>query len=104
MRLARRECGGEGKGAELGVSTCGLVDTGWTVKRLPTTRETWVLSLGREDLLEKGMATHSSILVSPPRKKGAQRNIWGFPSSSDGKASAYKAEDLDSIPGLGRSP
>ena len=33
------------------------------VKRLPTTRETLVQSLGREDLLEKEMATHSSILV-----------------------------------------
>ena len=34
-----------------------------TVKRLPTMRETWVQSLGREDLLEKEMATHSSILT-----------------------------------------
>ena len=34
-----------------------------TVKRLPTIWETWVQSLGREDLLEKEMATHSSILV-----------------------------------------
>ena len=25
--------------------------------------ETWVQSLGQEDLLEKGMATHSSVLV-----------------------------------------
>ena len=33
------------------------------VKRLPTTRETWVRSLGWEDLLEKEMATHSSILA-----------------------------------------
>ena len=33
------------------------------VKRLPTMRETWVQSLGWEDLLEKEMATHSSILV-----------------------------------------
>ena len=33
-----------------------------TVKRLPTMWETWVQSLGREDLLEKEMATHSSIL------------------------------------------
>ena len=33
-----------------------------TVKRLPTTQETWVQSLGQEDLLEKEMATHSSIL------------------------------------------
>ena len=34
-----------------------------TVKRLPTVQETWVQSLGREDLLEKEMAPHSSILV-----------------------------------------
>ena len=26
-------------------------------------QETWVQSLGREDLLEKGMATHSSLLA-----------------------------------------
>ena len=34
-----------------------------TVKRLPTMRETWVQSLGWENLLEKEMATHSSILA-----------------------------------------
>ena len=34
-----------------------------TVKRLPTMRETWVQSLGREDLLEKEMAPHSSTLA-----------------------------------------
>ena len=34
-----------------------------TVKHLPTMRETWVKSLGQEDLLEKEMATHSSILA-----------------------------------------
>ena len=33
------------------------------VKRLPTMQETQVKSLGREDLLEKKMATHSSILA-----------------------------------------
>ena len=33
------------------------------VKRLPTMRETQVQSLGREDPLEKEMATHSSILA-----------------------------------------
>ena len=33
------------------------------VKRLPTMRETWVQSLGREDPLEKEMATHSSTLA-----------------------------------------
>ena len=46
-----------------------LVSTLWTslvaqtVKRLPTMWETRVQSLGREDLLEKEMATHSSILA-----------------------------------------
>ena len=33
------------------------------LKRLPAMRETWVQSLGREDPLEKEMATHSSILA-----------------------------------------
>ena len=32
------------------------------VKRLPTMWETWVQSLGRENLLEKEMATDSSVL------------------------------------------
>ena len=38
------------------------------VKNLPAIQEAWVQSLGQEDLLEKGMATHSSIL--------AWRNPW----------------------------
>ena len=33
------------------------------VKRLPTMGEIWVRSLGREDPLEKEMATHSSIFA-----------------------------------------
>ena len=33
------------------------------VKNLPAMQETWVRSLGPEDLLEKGMVTHSSILA-----------------------------------------
>ena len=33
------------------------------VKHLPATQETWVQSLGQEDLLEKEMATHSSTLA-----------------------------------------
>ena len=38
-----------------------------TVKNLPAMQVTHVLSLGQEDCLEKGMATHSSILA------------WGIP-------------------------
>ena len=33
------------------------------VKNLPAVQKTWVLSLGWEDPLEKGKATHSSILA-----------------------------------------
>ena len=33
------------------------------VKNLPAKWDTWVQSLGWEDLLKKGMATHSSILA-----------------------------------------
>ena len=33
------------------------------VKNLRTTQKTWVQSLGGEDPLEKGVATHSSILA-----------------------------------------
>ena len=40
------------------------------VKNLPVTWETWVQSLGWEDPLEKGKATHSSIL--------AQRIPWMY--------------------------
>ena len=32
------------------------------VKNTPVMQETWVRSLGREDLLEEAMATHSNIL------------------------------------------
>ena len=33
------------------------------VKRLPALQETWVLSLGQEDFLEKEMSTHSITLA-----------------------------------------
>ena len=38
------------------------------VKNTPAMQETWVQSLGWEDPLEEGMATHSSILA------------WGIPT------------------------
>ena len=34
-----------------------------TVKNLPAMQEAWVQSLGQEDFLEKGLATHFSILA-----------------------------------------
>ena len=45
-----------------------------TVKNLPAMWETWVPSLGWEDALEEGKATHSSILAwRIPRVRGAWR-------------------------------
>ena len=42
------------------------------VKNLPEKQETWVQSLGCEDLLDKEMATHSSILAwKNPMERGA---------------------------------
>ena len=53
---------GEGIGYPLQYSRASLVAQ--LVKILPAVRETWVQSVGWEDPLEKGKATHSSILAS----------------------------------------
>ena len=53
------------------------------VKSLPTMREIWVQSLGREDPLKKRMATHSSILAlripwteEPSRLQSMDSQSW----------------------------
>ena len=51
-----------------------------TVKRLSTKRETQVRSLGREDPLEKGTATHSRILtwrIQWTKKPGGIHTVHG---------------------------
>ena len=91
------------------------------VKNPPAMRDTWIRSLGWEDPLEKGMATHSSILAwGIPRTEepsglqamGLQRVghdhttftfTLSFPRSSTGKESACNAGGPGSILGLGRS-
>ena len=61
---------GEGIGYSLQYSWASLVAQ--TVKNLPAMWETWVRSLGWEDPLEEGMATHSKILAwRIPMDKGA---------------------------------
>ena len=52
---------GEGKGYPLQFSWASLVAQ--LVKNPPAMRETWIQFLGWEDPLEKGKATHSSILA-----------------------------------------
>ena len=52
---------GEGTGYPLQYSWASLVAQ--TVKNLPAMQETWVPSLGWEDPLEEGKATHASVLA-----------------------------------------
>ena len=61
---------GEGIGHPLQNSWASLVAQ--TVKKLSAIRGTWVQSLGWDDPLEEGMATHSSILAwKIPMDRGA---------------------------------
>ena len=56
------------------------------VKHLPAVQETWVRSLGREDPLEKEMATHSSILA------------WRIPwTEESGRLQSMESQELDAI-------
>ena len=65
------------------------VRVGWSslvaqmVKTLPAMQETWVRSLGQEDPLEKGMATHSSILAwrIPWTEEPGRWVVWNFQKS-----------------------
>ena len=45
------------------------------VNNLPAMQETWVQTLGWEDSLQKGMATHSSILAW---RINGQRSLGGY--------------------------
>ena len=53
------------------------------VKNLPPVQETQVLFLGQKDPLEKGMATHSSILAwrIPGTRNLVGYNPWGCTKS-----------------------
>ena len=53
---------------------CGTSRVAQTGKRMPIMRETWVQSLGQEDLLEKEMATHPVFL---PGKSHGWRGLVG---------------------------
>ena len=95
------------------VLICKYLQVTRRLKCLPAMRETWVRSLGREDPLEKEMATHSSILAwripwteepgglqSTCRKESDTTERFhfftflgnlGFPGGSEVKASASNA-------------
>ena len=50
------------------------------VKHLPAMRETWIQSLGQEDPLEKGMATHS-CLENPMDGENWETTVHGIAKS-----------------------
>ena len=58
------------------------------VKNLPAMQETWVQSLGREDPLEKGMETHSSIL---PGEFHEQRSLEGYGPEGHKESDTFEA-------------
>ena len=73
-----------------------------TVRNLPTMQDTWVQSLGQEDPLEKGMATHSSILAcripwteepGGPQSVGLQRvgHDWATNNSNSSYLYCYSS-------------
>ena len=68
---------------------------GQTVKRLTTMWETRVQSLGREDPLEKEMATHSSILAwkIPWREEPGrlQAVLWGHKDSLEKEMATHSS-------------
>ena len=49
------------------------------LKNLPAVKETQIQSLGQEDPLDKGMATHSSILAGriPRTEEPGELLLWG---------------------------
>ena len=51
------------------------------VKNLPAKQESWVQSLGQEDPLEKGTATHSNILAWRIPQTGEPGRLLSFKSS-----------------------
>ena len=54
------------------------------VKNLPAMQETQVRSLGQEDTLEKGMATHSSILAKTIPETGEPSGLQSLGSQRVG--------------------
>ena len=87
------------------------------MKNLPAIKETQIQFLGREDPLEKGMATHSSIFawrIPWTEEPGGlqslghklsdmtdQLTLWGFSGGTDNKESACNVGDPSLIPGSG---
>ena len=74
------------------------------VKPLPAMRETWVPSLSREDPLEKGMATDSSILawrISWTEEPGGLQSMGSQESGTTQRLSTHTYKGIVSFPEVG---
>ena len=73
MAAIQSHCGCERHSSKLDEVTYywGTSQVAQRLKHLPAMQEAWVQFLGREDPLEKEMATHSSILENP-----MDRGVW----------------------------
>ena len=65
-----------------------------TVKSPPAMQETWVQSLGWEDPLEEGLATHSSVFAGESPWK---EEPGGLQSIGTQKVAAHTTEQLSTI-------
>ena len=70
------------------------------VKNLPTMQETWVWSLVGEDTLEKGMATHSSILAWKVPRTEEPCGLWFMGSQQVGHHWATNTPMVALVAGL----
>ena len=70
------------------------------VKNLPAKQETWVPSLGEDDPLEKGMATHSSILAgeSHGQRSLAGCSPWGHKDSDTTEQLTHRPSQETPLP------
>ena len=75
------------------------------VKNLPAKQETWVPSLGQEDLLEKGMANHCGILAwrLPGRRSLVGYSPWALHCWERVFSSCGKQGPLSSCSAMGFS-
>ena len=66
---------------DLPIGCASLIDQ--TLKNLPAMQEIWARFLGQEDPLEKGMATHSSVLAweIPWTKEPGGYSLWDHKES-----------------------
>ena len=72
-----------------------------TVKNLPAMQETQVQSLGVEDPLEKGMATHSSILFWRIPRTEDSGGLQSTGSESDATERVTQFHEPDTLLGSG---